>query len=499
MHASLERRREEWEFQKALAGIDKDIAEAQQTLAADRYNITVQERTISEIQSENASDVVNFLNNKFTGAELYAWMSGVVGSAYRYFLQEATAIGKLAQTQLAFERQEPALGFVVDDYWTSTDSQSLLPGDDSSRDRRGLTGSVRLLQDLYKLDQHAFTTDRRKLQISRTLSLALTDPISFARFRETGRLPFATTLEAFDRDFPGHYLRLIKRVRVSVIALIPPIESIKAALSLTGPSRVITADPSGAAFTETVISRLPESVALSSPQNASGVFELVEQPDMMLPFEGSGVATTWIFEMPKAANSFDYSTIADVLLTLEYTALDSDVLRRRVIQEMSPQVSAERVFSLRRQFPDQWYDLHHPRSAPRNIKLRINRSDFPPNTGNDLRIQHITLFLARKEDVMLEGRIDEIKLTPKTLGGTPAPVTSSAAMMTLNGAVSTRQSGGAALQSFISAAVPPVGEWELTFAADQSTTELFKEDESNLDDILLVITWQSTAVPWEMS
>src|SRR3712207_7849693 len=45
------------------------------------------------------------------------------------------------------------------------------------------------------------------------------DPYALQRFRETGVLLFETPMTLFDRDFPGHYLRLIKRVRISVIAL----------------------------------------------------------------------------------------------------------------------------------------------------------------------------------------------------------------------------------------------------------------------------------------
>ena len=37
----------------------------------------------------------------------YEWMSGVLGRVYAYFLQQATALARLAQAQLAFERQEP--------------------------------------------------------------------------------------------------------------------------------------------------------------------------------------------------------------------------------------------------------------------------------------------------------------------------------------------------------------------------------------------------------
>ena len=107
-------------------------------------------------------------------------------------------------------------------------------------DRRGLTGSARLLADIYRLDQHRFETEKRKLQLVKTLSLARLAPAEFQRFRQTGIIHFGTPLELFDRDFPGHHLRLIKRVRTSVLALIPPTDGIHAALSTTGLSRVVT-------------------------------------------------------------------------------------------------------------------------------------------------------------------------------------------------------------------------------------------------------------------
>ena len=61
---------------------------------------------------------------------------------------------------------------------------------------------------MYQLDQYAFETNKRKLQLSQSFSLARLAPAEFQRFRETGRL-LSPPLELFDRDFPGHYLRLI--------------------------------------------------------------------------------------------------------------------------------------------------------------------------------------------------------------------------------------------------------------------------------------------------
>src|SRR5207237_5468240 len=110
---------------------------------------------------------------------------------------------------------------------------------------------------------------------------------------------FATPIELFDRDFPGHYLRLIHRVRTSVIALIPPTQGIHATLSTTGLSRVVI----GLDVFQTIpIRRDPEFVALTSPISSTGLFELEpQQTDMLLPFEGNGVDSTWEFRMPKAA------------------------------------------------------------------------------------------------------------------------------------------------------------------------------------------------------
>ena len=86
---------------------------------------------------------------------------------------------------------------------------------------KGLLAPLRLLQDIYQLDQYAFGTNKRKLPLTKTISLARLVPFEFERFRETGVLPFSTSMEMFNRGFPGHYLRLIKRVRTSIIALVP--------------------------------------------------------------------------------------------------------------------------------------------------------------------------------------------------------------------------------------------------------------------------------------
>ena len=492
--ASFERRVKEWEFQRDLAQRDFNIAEVQITLAKNRHDIVRQEQTIAQLSADNAADVLHFLNNKFTSAELYNWMSGVVGEAYRYFLEQATAMAKMAQMQLAFERQETGLDHILNDYWLVT---STVASGGAGSDRRGLTGSVRLLQDLTRLDQHAFTTDKRKLQLSKTISLAMHDPVAFQLFKMTGVLPFNTTgrsqaerkwiHELFDRDFPGHYLRLIKRVRTTVIALVPPTQGIKATLSHTGFSHAVVSREGGALFENQEVNRKSESVALTSPTNDSGVFEMQEQSDMLLPFEGLGVAGSWEFRMPHAANAFNFGTIADVLVTIEYTALDGPTtFRQEVIDELDRSVSADRPFSFRHQFADAWYDLHHPEpQKPMAVSFTTRREDFPPNVF-DLKIEYVTLYLALKPEVT-QPKIDlNLRFTEQ------------GKMIPLDGASVVDGIGIAKWTTAMTNAESLVGSWTLTFTNDNDNDEqirnLFANDQ--IEDILFVITFGGRTPEW---
>ncbi|HMQ32545.1 MAG TPA: hypothetical protein PKD53_17570, partial [Chloroflexaceae bacterium] len=485
--AGFERRRQEWELQRSLAEQDGRIGDQQILLARDRVWITGQEREIARIQADHADDVTEFLSTKFTSAELYDWMSGVMEGVYRYFLRQATGVARLAEHQLAFERQELPPAFIQADYWDAPRDAAAAPDGDGGPDRRGLTGSARLLQDLYRLDQHAFETDRRKLQLTRTISLARLDPFAFQLLRERGVMVFATPMELFDRDFPGHYLRLIRRVRTSVIALVPPVEGLKATLATTGISRVVVG---GDLFQTTVVNRGPESVALTSPQNATGLFELEAQGQggMLLPFEGLGVDTTWELRIPAPANAFDFRTIADVLVTIEYTALDSPLYRRQVIERLDRRVSADRPFSFRHQFADAWYDLHNPdlTATPLEVAFTTRREDFPPNV-EALTIEHVTLYVARGPGVSAEVAIRHLRFAPQGgEGEAGGPAT------TAGGAASTRQGNGGTWLAMVGK--PPVGAWTLALEDTPEVRGLLKSGQ--VEDILLVITCGGQTAEW---
>jgi Rod binding domain-containing protein len=485
--AGYERREEEWQLQRSLARKDGEIGDQQVLLALNQLRLAGQERELAGLQFDHALAVTEFLATKFTNAELFEWMSGVLGDVYAYFLQQATALAQIAEAQLAFERQELAGGIVGTDYWRdeTTDGSDVLS--DGARDRRGLTGSARLLQDIYRLDQYAFETDRRKLHLTQTLPLSQLAAYELQQLRETGVLTFATPEELFDREFPGHYLRLIKRVRVSLIALLPPVRGVRATLSASGISRTVVAR---GPFDTVTLRREPEAIAFTSPINASGLFELEPENGLLLPFEGMGVDAAWRLELPKPANPFDYRTIADVLLTIEYTALDSHEYRQQVVRTLDRRFSGDRSFSLRNQFPDAWYELNNPdtiENPDRRMRavLPLSSEDFPPHI-QDLGVAQLSLFCVRKDE--LADELNVISLS-HTAGG---QTTTGDEVRTTSGVISTRRPTGAPWQVLLEQ--NPAGDWEIRVENNELVRTWFRD--GLIEDVVLVMTLAGTTPAW---
>jgi hypothetical protein len=487
--ATQERRVQEWELNKWLSVYDVEIIGIQKQIATDQQEIAKQEYEISRTQSAEAQAVVDFLATKFTNAELYDWMSQILGEVYSFFLQQSTAVAKLAQDQLSFERQESGLSFIQADYWEGPNEAGA--GTSNAPDRQGLTGSARLLQDIYRMDQFAFETDRRKLNLTQTFSLSRLTPFEFQRFKETGILPFRTTIDLFDRAFPGHYMRLIKQVRVSVVALIPPQLGIRATLRAVGSSWVVTG---GDLFTRKQLPSRSDLVALTSPVSATGVFELDTQSEMLLPFEGMGVDTAWQFELPKASNPFNFDSIADVLISIDYTAFNSDEYRGQVIKSLDPKIQAELAFSFKNDFPDQWYDLNNPdqQVTPFSCEFELPRNNFPPHVDG-LAIEGLLMYFKMSNDTTSEVKISNLLHVVKTPNGE----------VSMGGEAATDDNGIARYDSqdrprgetgnwkpLIKES--PVGKWQLTL--DSSIRQTIVSNQ--LEDIFFIISFSGRGPTW---
>ena len=299
-------------------------------------------------------------------------------------------------------------------------------------------------------------------------------------------------MELFDRSFPGLYLRLIRRVRVSFLALVPPTQGIRATLTASGISQVIVGKD---VFQPIVVRRDPELIAFTSPIEATGVLELEPEGGMLMPFEGTGVNTFWEFRLPKAANPFDYRTIADVLISIEYTALYSADYRQQVIQQLDRNVSGDRPFNFRQQFADQLYDLHNPdqTDTPMVVHFETRREDFPPNIER-LKIQHILLYFIHASGASLPELLVNLNFTEQGETEVDNEVDADGeSASTVDGVISTRKANGRIWSSIISNK-SPVGDWRLTLPDTQEVRKLF--DEEAIEDILFVITFAGQTPEW---
>ncbi len=339
-----------------------------------------------------------------------------------------------------------------------------------------------MLKDIYQLDNYAFETRQRKQALTLNLDLAALFPVEFQQFRETGVLVFATSQDLVDRQMPGYYLCLIQQVTVSVVGLIPPSYGIRATLTSAGVSRVVVG---GDTFQKVIIRNLPERMALTAATTTSIGTALENDNQLLLnPFEGSGVDTLWELRMPKAANPFDYNSIATVSFNVSMTALHSFDYEREVIERLDRTVTFDRAFGFRQVFADAWYDLNNPdqTATPMVVRFETRRSDFPVNL-TELTIQNVVLYLVRRDGEVFEQPISHLHFTAEGMSGeTGGPAT------TVEGRVSTRSGNGANWLPMIGQ--PPAGVWELAFpdqppatteARDRFATEM-------IADVLLVLT-----------
>ncbi|KAF4415732.1 hypothetical protein FACUT_13131 [Fusarium acutatum] len=110
----------------------------------------------------------------------------------------------------------------------------------------GLLAADYLWLDLKRLES-AYTEGREHdYEITTSISLCQIDPLALLRLRFTGSTTFSFEEYLFELDFPGHYMRRLRSLAVSIPAVIGPHGSINATLTLRNHKyRVLTTSQGG--------------------------------------------------------------------------------------------------------------------------------------------------------------------------------------------------------------------------------------------------------------
>ncbi len=306
-------------------------------------------------QIADAQEVDQFLHDKFTNEELYLWMQGEISRLYYEYYRFAFDTARRAERTTKQELMRPevdAQDFVKFNYWDGG--------------RKGLLSGEALYLDVKRMEMAYYDNNHRELELAKHISLRQLSPIALLSLKATGTCQVAIPEWLYDLDCPGHYMRRIKSVALSIPSVVGPYTSVHCTLSLLKSSlrkSPVAGDDYARQGSEDdrfvdYIGAV-QSIVTSGGQNDSGMFETNLRDERFLPFEGAGAASTWKLDLPKDYPSFDYTTISDVILHIRYTArqgIETSKVKAALddLLQQSSQSNLALLFSLRHDFPTEW-------------------------------------------------------------------------------------------------------------------------------------------------
>ena len=415
--AGFDRRWNDWKLQERLA--DQELAQLDRQIAASELRVVIAEKELANHinQIENAKAIDAFMRSKYTHEELYQWQVSQISRVYFSSYKLACDLAMCAERCFRFELGLQDSSFISFGHWDSL--------------KKGLLSGEKLQYDLRRLESAFLEQNRREFELIKHVSLIQLDPLALVRLRETGRCYFRLPEEIFDLDYPGHYFRRIKSVSLTLPCVTGPYTTISCTLRLLKNSiRINTTngdngyprntDEAGLQADDSRFSEnnIPvKSIAASSGQNDSGVFELSFRDERYLPFEGAGVISFWSLELfsdlpannPDPVNpdfgrplrQFDYGSITDAVLHVKYMAReDAGVFKNGAITHLRKYLSEDETtpllwaLDLRRDFSTQWSRFLNP-TNPANgnvFEFEMSPTIFPiRDAGKTLKINSLYL------------------------------------------------------------------------------------------------------------
>ena len=310
------RRAQEWEHALDQSRLELSQVKAQVQAYAEQSNSTRLQLQSTATALSQAKIAYDLLNKRFTAPQMYQWLSAQLSTFYLQAYDAALALCLDAQACWQYERAESSRTFIHTANWNNH--------------HRGFTAGETLKLSLITMHTAYLQHNQRALEITKTVSLRhlqakdtsatlnMSWPEISASLKTRGTVAFELTQAMFDADYPGHYLRRIKSISVSLPATLSPYEDIRATLTQTY-STIQTSQNADFAYPNL---RVREQIALSTGLNDNGLFTLnFEGDDRYLPFEYTGAVSRWILSFPNpAAQQSMLDSLSDVIVHVRYTA-----------------------------------------------------------------------------------------------------------------------------------------------------------------------------------
>jgi hypothetical protein len=353
--AGFERRADDWLLQYNLAA--HELMQNGRRILSSLIGEQVAHHEYQSIrkQIEDAQEVDRYLHDKFSNEELYFWMQGEISRLYYEYYRFAFDTARKAERTMKQELMRPELDaqdFVKFNYWDGG--------------RKGLLSGEALLLDVKRMEMAYLDNNKRELELTRHISLRRLNPLALLTLKATGSCTVTLPEWLYDIDGPGHYMRRIKTVALSIPSVVGPYASINCTLTLLRSSLRKSPVPLDGEYARQgqederfVDYTGGQSIVTSSASNDSGLFETNLHGERFLPFEGAGAESTWKLDLPRDYPAFDFATISDVVLHVRYTARQGveGTKVQTALNDMFQDAGRSDLallFSLRHDFPNAW-------------------------------------------------------------------------------------------------------------------------------------------------
>lgn len=416
-----DRRNKEWQFQLQMAYDELSSNQIQLNGANIQLSSAQQELAVHLKDIELSAKEENYLSSQFTNEDLYQWMVSRVSAIYYQAYQLALTMSMNAQAAYQIELNSTST-FITCDYWFSL-NKGLLAGE-------GLQFSLSQMHTAY------LTNNKRLMEIEKTVSLRQLFPVEFLKFISgtqsdggilgKGEFNFNLSQQLFDLDFPSFYQRKIKSVSITLPAVVGPYQNLNAKLTQNSNAVLLKTDSEGLTYiydfpadSKKTISndivrvnwQQSQEIAISKGIDDNGLFQLNFDDPRYLPFEGTGVVSSWTFSLPPDNNRIDFNTISDIIIKIRYTATEGGNSFLETVQKFykndskkNPQYCNSLIAS--QSFASQWNQLFRvppDKDGYQYLTFPMNTRILLPNMGTPLLLKINIVSLLNPDTQFLDG------------------------------------------------------------------------------------------------
>ncbi|KAJ4154955.1 hypothetical protein LMH87_000225 [Akanthomyces muscarius] len=384
---SWDRRTQEWQHQCDVITYEIQQIKRQRLAARRRLEVSRRELDNTERNIEHQAEAQDFLRDKFSKYELYLYLQQENAALYNKTFTAAVEVAREAQQAAAYELGDPSLDLIPSaaSVWDSLHS--------------GLVAGEKLELAVQSLDRAYMNKNCREYELAKHISLRLHFPASFVMLATTGCCEVDIPEWLFDLDYPGHYMRRIKTVSLTMPCLAGPYTGIHCKLQqlqssirqrpqmetcsdccCAGKGKAET--PSGACIHDPCVATRyagTEAIATSTGQNDSGLFEVSFADTRYLPFEYSGAVSRWRLELPLENNQFDFDSLSDVIMHISFTAREGGPEFQRQRQEVAQKhlpADGLRFFDIRHEMQEAWSVLKRNEKCTGSGTLELYVANF---------------------------------------------------------------------------------------------------------------------------